>query len=506
MLGAGASADAGYPLATQLGRQFVELVEAEAKDEIEQRRQVAQQLEQMESSPNTLTVYRATPDLDAHTIADRFKTLWDVYEQCAASEKLLSVPKFEDGQPQRGSAVARRSGWIAFSPFALPLESESAVPVTLEGFFGFYDLLERPILRSLFAGLRLPEGTATPQASAAPQDLRTLRQIALRATYEALAPSKHRAANHLKPLLSVPGPFGPPMFASLNFDLALERVVSDCGHKLFDGFCDAPRRNVPRPRTFEETGAPTLIHLWDTACSNLCPYVGFKSVPQDAIELLKLHGSLGWFTIEEGSGDIGNRSDLRQNSVYAHMRLPIEAMERAGKDGNLQHLAVGGPTDLAMRTADGQVSRKAGAIWLRACMVFARATKMHPDALWIDLFGRFALALACAQNVLIVGYSWSDAHINDMLLNAVAQGVTLIDVSRDCPSQHTLGLIAQRFPTTFRETSSRVYMFGGGANLVFADQKIVLPSGKTSDFDLSATLTRETALPGEYSLRQSLIS
>lgn len=504
LLGAGASADAGYPLATELGRQFVDLVEAEAKREVERRRNLAQHLEQRESAPNTLSLYQAEPDFDAPTIADKFKVLWAAYEQCATSEKLLAIPKFKDGRPQLGSAVRRTSSGISFSPYTLPRESENAVPTTLEDFFGFYDLLERPILRSLFASLRLPEGTTEPQVSAVPQDFRSLRQIALRATYEALAPFKHKTADYLAPLLSILGPFGHPVFASLNFDLALERIVTDYGLKPFDGFSDTPRLDLQRPKSFEQ--AESLVRLWDTARSNLCPYFGFESFPSGAVELLKLHGSLGWFTIEEGSGDIGNRADLRQNSVYAHMRLPLEVIARAGKGGNVQNLAVGGPCDLAMQSADGDISRKAGAIWLRPNMVFARATKMHSEALWIDLFGRFTLALACAQNVLVVGYSWGDAHINDMLLNAVAQGVTLIDVSRECPSQHTLGLIAQRFPTTFRETSNRVYMFGGGAKHVLADREIVLPSGKAAAFDLPAALTRAIALPGEYSLRHTLIS
>jgi hypothetical protein len=233
-----------------------------------------------------------------------------------------------------------------------------------------------------------------------------------------------------------------------------------------------------------------------------------QSIPNHAVELLKLHGSLGWFTIEEGAGDIGNRSDLRQNSVYAHMRLPIDVMARAGNDDdNVQDLAVGGPSDLAMQSAEGWTSRRAGAIWLRPSMVFARATKLHSDALWIDLFGRFSLGLGQAKNVLVVGYSWGDVHINDMLLNALAQGITLIDVSRGCPSSHTLGLIAQRFPTTFRETSSRVYMFGGGARRVLGDGEVVLPSKQERAFDLPAALSKgNDELPGEYSLRDTLRS
>ncbi len=217
LLGAGASADAGYPLATELGRQFDELVEAEAKRDIELRRKLVQQLEQKESAPNTLTFYQAKPDLDAPTIADKFKVLWAAYEQCATSEKLLAVPKLKDGRPQLGSAVMRTGSAIIFSPYTLPWESKKPAPTTLEGFFGFYDLLERPILRTLFASLRLPKGTTSPQVSAVPQDLRSLRQIALKATYEALAPVKHRTADYLAPLLSIPGPFGYPMFASLNF-------------------------------------------------------------------------------------------------------------------------------------------------------------------------------------------------------------------------------------------------------------------------------------------------
>lgn len=506
LLGAGASADAGYPLAIEIRRQFVDLVEAGAQAEVEHRRIVAKQLEKIERDPKTLTVFQAEPDFDAPTIADKFKMLWAVYEECAASEKLLAIPEFKDGRPQRGSAVMQTSSGITFSPYTLPRESENVAPTTLEGFFGFYDLLERPILRSLFANLRLPEAAAAPQTSVKPQDFRSLRQIALRGAYETLAPFNHDLADYLIPLLSVPGPFGHPWISTLNFDLAVEQVACDRGLTIFDGFSDTPRPDLPRPSNFEQAESPKLVRIWDTARSNLCPYVGFESVPSGSIELIKLHGSLGWFSIEEGSGDIGDRGDMRQNTVYAHMRLPYDAMARAGNDGNIQDLAVGGDSDIAMRSKDGQISRKAGSIWLRPSMIFGRATKMHSDTMWIELFARFSLALSCARYVLVVGYSWGDAHINDALLNAIAQGATLIDISKQCPSEHTLGLISQRFPTTFRETSDRVFLIGGGTRRVLAEREMVLPSGEMVSFDIPSALAGKNELPAEYSLRHALSS
>ena len=507
LLGAGASADAGYPLATELRHEFFELVEAEGQREAELCRKRAEQLKRSENSLKMiLPLDQAEPDLDAATISDKFKMLWAVYEECAASEKLLATPKFVDGRPELNSAVRITASGIAFAPYSLPRESSDSAPPTLEGFFAFYDLLERPILRRLFANLRLPKGTAAPQASAVPQDFRSLRKIALRTAYDALAPFKHELADYLAPLLSVTGPFGHPTIATLNFDLAIEQVVSDRELTVFDGFSDAPRLDLPRPQSFEQAESPNLVRLWDTARSNLCPYIGFESVPSGSIELIKLHGSLGWFTIEEGSGDIGNRADLRRNTVYAHMRLPLEVMAFAGNASNIHDLAVGGASDITMQSSDGQVSRKAGVIWLRPNMMFARATKMHLDAMWVELVGRLSLSLTYAQNILVVGYSWGDAHINDILLNAIAQGARLIDVSRECPNQHTLGLIAQRFPTTFRETSDRVFMFGGGSRQVLAEREIVLPCGKTVSFDLPDALTRAIALPTEYSLRQAINS
>jgi hypothetical protein len=491
-------------LARELGDQFIKLVNAEGLKEAEWTRELAQQLPQLQSDPKGLTVFKAHPDIDGPTIADTFKMLWAIYEECAGSEKLLATPKFVEGRPSLGSAVRKTSAGISFAPYALPHESKDAVPATLEGFFSFYDLIEYPILRSLFAKLQLPQEIDVPQVSAVQQDFRSLRQIALRTAYDALAPFKHKPTDYLAPLFTMPGPFGYPAICTLNFDLAIERCASDRGLTIFDGFSDGPRRDLPIPSSFEQAESANLVRLWDAARSNLCPYIGFECTPTNSIELIKLHGSIGWFTIEEGCGDIGNRRDLRQNVAYAHMRLPSEAIAVAGLKGEIQDLADGGASDIAMQSKDGPVSRKAGAVWLRPNMVFARATKMRSDPMWVELFGRFSLALTRAKNILVVGYSWGDVHINDALLNAVAQGTRLIDVSRNCPSQHTLGLIAQRFPTTFRETSTQVFMFGGGTRRVIAEQKLVLPSGDEVEFNLPAALNEQIALPSKYSLRYSL--
>jgi hypothetical protein len=426
--------------------------------------------------------------------------LWGVYEECAASEKLLAVPKFVDGRPKRGSAVTQTASEISFSPYTLPRESENTVPTTLEGFFGFFDLLEYSILRSMYANLRLPEGAAAPPVEAKRQDFRSLRQIALRGAYESLAPAKHQVAGYLVPLLSVPGPFGNPWISTLNFDFTVEQVAQESGFTVFDGFSDTPQSDPSRPITFEQNESGNLMRFWDTARSNLCPYIGFESVPSGSIELIKLHGSLGWFGVEEGSGDIGDRGDMRQNIVYAHMRLPYDAMMRAGKDGHIQDLAVGGEFDIAMKSQGDPVSRKAGAIWLRPSMIFARATKMHSDAMWVELFSRFSNSLSLTKYILVVGYSWGDSHINNAILNAVAQGASLIDITKQCPNEHTLGLISQRFPTTFRETSNRVFLIGGGARQVLKEGKALLPSGETISFDMPSALAAKNELPAEYSL------
>jgi hypothetical protein len=224
------------------------------------------------------------------------------------------------------------------------------------------------------------------------------------------------------PLLSLSGPFGNPIIATLNFDVALEQIAANNCANIYDGFSRVPDPSIPAPESFLLNESTNLSQLWNTAHNNLCPFIGFPTPHPGSVEIVKLHGSLGRFNIEEGFGDIGNRADLRQNTVYAHLKLPLAQILDASQNDTMRDLAIGGEADCAMRSTVGPVTRKAGAVWLRPNMIFARATKLQSDSLSLCLFGHFSRALARTKNVLVLGYSWSDVHINELIFHAIANG------------------------------------------------------------------------------------
>ena len=107
-----------------------------------------------------------------------------------------------------------------------------------------------------------------------------------------------------------------------------------------------------------------------------------------------------------------------------------------------------------------------------------------------------------AQNILVIGYGWQDAHVNDLILNTVSQGANIINLSKSRVPKHTLGLWIHKFPTTWKEMNKRMYMFGGGARTVFEEKEVILPSGVSKKIDLVHLLNEE--LPSELSLHDTL--
>ena len=206
--------------------------------------------------------------------------------------------------------------------------------------------------------------------------------------------------------------------------------------------------------------------------------------------------------LEEGGGDIGFRDELRHNTVYKHFRLPYELLWQSEMKNLVDQLASGGSDDPVTRTQKGSLSRKAGAVWVRPYLVFARAMKTHPDRLSLGLMGKFVRLLEKAATVLAIGYSWNDPHINDLIFDAVAGGASLINVSRSANPANVLALWMQRFPTTFNILRRRLFMFGGGAKRVLEEGIVELISGESLELDLIESVKK--SLPVEISLEQTL--
>lgn len=485
LLGAGASADAHYPTADAFLEEFKTAVETAALREREMGKRVAEH--RRTATPNKPGVSAIRIDADAPPVPDIgewFAQMWQRFAEAAAKLRPLGVPELRsDGRPHLPTPALPGPGgsWL-FPPYAAPFEAEQPNPPGtpyLETFFAFYDEYMRPIIAAV-------EGDPG-RLRLAQHHFRELRSIGLRTAYRLLTCHGKATVSYLTPLFELAGPLGHPFsIATLNFDVSLEHAAVGLGVDFADGFDIAPNSRLRPPPEWPALEFKSLQRLWNAVASNCHPYVGLKEAPSGAGLILKLHGSIGWYVVEEGSGDVGSRDELRHNTAYGYFRLPYDALWSPETKGLYEDLAVGGPGDLVVQAKPESPSRKAGAVWVRPYLGFARALKTHPDRVSLDLISTFVDALHRAAWVLVVGYSWSDPHVNDLILDAVAQGANLVNISRSAKPSHLLGLLMQRFPTTFPLIQKRLFLFGGGALRVLQDGNVDLPSGASASVDIRA--------------------
>jgi hypothetical protein len=475
VLGAGASVDAGYPMAKDLHEAFEAEVVRIARDENARALRIAamvkEEVDSAAGDPNKIAISLVDPDAFDRdpSISDVFQSLWQTYAQAAVGVPSLDIPQGSGGRP---SAASRRSTGVEFHPFSTPQYSKSTGVPHLEGFFAYYDRLLDPEFLPFLS-------MTTAEAEAYAISLRKLRLIAIDVAYQELGPGGRETADYLIPLASVVGPNGtPPTIATLNFDVALERALAGAGVAYDDGFRPTTADAI-NPLKDEHSNLSTL---WIRASQNMDSYQGFDK-ERRAIHLLKLHGSLGWYVLEEGNGDIGWPPPVRNNVPYGTFRLAANRIW-ADHDPQLpQCLATGAPIDPAL-AGTPSVSRKAGSVWLRPLLEYARSTKTHPSVLSTDLMSTFIDSMASASTVLVVGYSWGDTHINDSILEAISQGARLVNLGYEPMPQSLMGLLANKFATTFRSVFQRTYAFGGGAKAILGDHRPRLPDGSVVDLDV----------------------
>ncbi len=99
--------------------------------------------------------------------------------------------------------------------------------------------------------------------------------------------------------------------------------------------------------------------------------------PDDRIHLLKLHGSRNWI-----------RDDVGTNQVWSEGEWHVRAPQGAN-------------------------------IRLQPGIVFGEGNKLRADGPFLDLFAEFNSQLADADDLLVVGYSFRDDHINASILRWV---------------------------------------------------------------------------------------
>ena len=488
ILGAGASADAGYPLAGGFIEPFIEsLKEADHKD-TEIRKRIEGFILLHGGNINDIPK-------EGTSHLEWFQEKWDRFEEVHKKTKSLAITKLtENGRPSIKSQVTfdTPTGFPALTPYSTIIEEVTYSKPYLETFFSFYDDYMRPIIFAIENDLR--------ELRIYQDRFRTIRRVAIETVFRELCANNRHKADYLSSLFELQGPTKCGFtIATLNHDVTIEQMASLSKIPIFDGFNSSPTPTSSLPFGWDEQGLVELKNRWEVTAKNSYEFIGFQDAPNEANLLLKLHGSLGWYVMEEGIGDIGFRDELRYNSAYKYFRLPYEKIWTTKKEDVVDQLVRG----LATLIDDQYVlTQKAGNVWIHPYLVFARATKTHPDSLYLDIMTTFNQLLDNAENILVVGYSWGDPHINDLILDAVARGANMINVSKSTIQNNAIALWQQRFQTTFSVLRKRLFMFGGGAKNVFEEGKIELPSGESYDIDIIELLKQ--GLPSDFSLEKTL--
>lgn len=509
LLGAGASHDAGYPIGNALYTQFKELVVEETRRKEEAFKNIQEQIATEEwtstTDPNVqrinipLTPPSGYRSKTCDSILEWFERKWETFCKVSNSQRPLAIPRFDQsGSPQISSPVTwgGPSGFPTFSSDVAPVEGEFPDEISepyLENFFAFYDRILQPSLLPVTHALL--DGESPHEIRKRLQDL---RKIAVRLAYRYLSAYDRKPPQYLKAILDWPGPSrSGPVVAALNFDVGIEHLAETLKRGWFDGFAFDPFEASP-PSGWNFAENPKK--LWEAVRKNCAPYVGFENIPDDLLLLIKLHGSLGWYVLEEGSGDIGSREELRHNSSSGFYRVSQKVFWNPALADKVEDVAFGGKGDPATKLDDRVVSRKAGALWLRPYMAYSKAIKTHLDELSLGLYSKLAQSLKSTLWIVTIGYSWSDSHVNDLMFDAIAQGARLVNLSSESKPERALALWIQRFPTTYTHIRDRLFTFGGGAKTNLEDGRAILHTAKEVDLDFSTLASR--GLPAEYSLAE----
>ena len=359
-----------------------------------------------------------------------------------------------------------------------PIGGAGSEPIYLEDLFAYWDELLQP-QRAQLLGQLLSNVEMNLSVNVLKYRLGRLRDWAIRKTYEILDPMITGDVTYLSGLFGLQGPGSAcnAVIASLNFDLTVEMAAKEVGTSLSAGF-SWPGTDLRRP----DTWYGSLLKPWDCITST---YEIFERFDHSAnVELLKLHGSLGWHGIAEGNGDVGWSELLRSNVPSLTFRFPVESLLAA--DNILRFSGVAGYPCSSGETITG----KAGAIFVKPVLAFAQARKITPAELLSKILQHFGDHLRTAQHLLVVGYGWRDAHVNDIIFAQIPQGLRVVNIGYNMEPRDVLALVVAKFPTTHRQVLRQMWHLGGGA-------KAVLESGKTRDCEESVVTYKIASLNEE---------
>lgn len=449
LLGAGASADAGYPMG---GAFLPALREQSRKDE-------------WESELRSFS--------DAHL--DELERLLRDVGQLTLPPRLTEPV---EGQLfSGGSLVYRTERGVSFATTLIERRTSGSEarlsPVYLEDFFAFWDSVYQPPFSEIWSD-RLRKLHHTDLQTRR-HLLREMRDRAVWVVYDLLDPSRCQDAGYLIPLLRLPGPKpGTPVVCTLNFDLTVERAAREGDILVSDGF--RPATDLSPPSSWHGS----FLQAWNDLTETFEFYVGFQPLSDIHTELLKIHGSLGWFRIEEGSADVGWSEILRDNVRVSTFRHSPDEM-LSGKP--IQNFS--GKNGFVCKSGR-QLTGKMGQVWFRPDMVFARSRKLTPTGPMPASLRRFSERLAAARHLVAVGYGWRDSHINDVIFEQVARGLEVVNVSNMPVPNGLVELLVNKFPTTHRKVLHQFLCLGGGAKKAILSGAAITPLGGESAFSIHA--------------------
>lgn len=104
----------------------------------------------------------------------------------------------------------------------------------------------------------------------------------------------------------------------------------------------------------------------------------------DAVRVIKLHGSLDWTT----DAETGTVSQLDQKALTMQRHIREKGGTRPQAPG----------------------------------IIFGAGNKLRPEGPYLDLYIEFKERLANARRLIVIGYGWRDAHVNELIRRWVVYG------------------------------------------------------------------------------------
>lgn len=344
LLGAGASREAGVPLARELTARTLETL-PEAVGYHQQ--QLAQALNYVVSA---IVAHRGRNGASPQDLPD-IETVVSSVELLRDRDEVELAPFVQSWDPAVGAMDQNRAGQARLS--------KTILDGIGQGLFGG---ASSGLTDQLAQFVRAEVGLAPGNTYA------DLLPALFRVMGELLKVEDSSRLSYLEPLVRLGAASGGLTVATLNYDLTLETTAAKLGVSCSTGV-----------QRWEETGR--------------------IEAPEEGLRLLKLHGSIDWtrggFIGAQHGGPLGiSRVTLQTRPPKAQDDLPF--------------------------------------------LIFGRREKLRPEGPFLDLRAEFARRLNSSQCLVVVGYSFADDHVNELVAHWI-----------NADSQRFLVVVDPNFPVSW---------------------------------------------------------